>query len=203
MSATPQLSIPEARARLETLYVGVKPYQVSHAFRRTLKASDPSLTYGEVLPDSFYAVLSQVPREPGGAFYDLGSGSGKAGLLAALLFDFQKIVGVELVPELVDVSNAALARLSDGPATACSVEFRNQDLLETDFSDAQVVFAHSACYTPTLMSHLTRRAEMLMRSGAALVTINKTLRSPAFRKVGVAVCEMDWGPSVASTYLKV
>lgn len=41
---------------------------------------------------------------PGGAFYDLGSGTGKAVLAAALLHDFDECKGIEIADSLYDVS---------------------------------------------------------------------------------------------------
>ena len=53
--------------------------------------------YGEAEIDSFAWVLHHAHPKPGEVFYDLGSGLGKAVILAFLLHDFQKLVGIELL----------------------------------------------------------------------------------------------------------
>ena len=66
--------------------------------------------------------------------YDLGSGDGRIVITAAQQYGTRG-TGVEIDPELVERSrqNAEAAGVSD------QVEFLQQDLFETDFSDASVV----------------------------------------------------------------
>jgi len=53
-----------------------------------------------------------------------------------------------------------------------------------------------------LMKALVARAEALMKPGAVLVTINKNVHSRAFQRLNSVLCEMDWGSSLASIYLR-
>jgi cyclopropane fatty-acyl-phospholipid synthase-like methyltransferase len=66
--------------------------------------------------------------------YDLGSGDGRIVITAAKEYGARGI-GIEIDPELVQKAqeNAQAAGVSD------QVEFRQQDLFQTDFSDATVV----------------------------------------------------------------
>nr|MDF0369228.1 class I SAM-dependent methyltransferase [Nodosilinea sp. TSF1-S3] len=66
--------------------------------------------------------------------YDLGSGDGRIVIAAAERFGTRG-VGVDIDPERVEEANAnaAAAGVTD------RVEFREQDLFETDFSEATVV----------------------------------------------------------------
>ncbi|MEL7241559.1 MAG: class I SAM-dependent methyltransferase [Cyanobacteria bacterium J06643_5] len=67
--------------------------------------------------------------------YDLGSGDGRIPIAAVKKYDAQKATGVEINPELVQKSqdNAKKAGVSD------KVNFLQQDLFKTNFSDATVV----------------------------------------------------------------
>ena len=95
------MELATASEMFERIYSGVLGYQISHGQRKRDNLEDRSLVYGEVLPDSFYKVMAQANPPPGGVFYDLGSGSGKALFLAAMLFDFSRLVGVEMLTDLV------------------------------------------------------------------------------------------------------
>lgn len=67
--------------------------------------------------------------------YDLGSGDGRIPIAAVKKYDAKKATGVEINPDLVNESreNAKKAGVSD------KVEFIQQDLFKTNFSDATVV----------------------------------------------------------------
>ena len=76
------------------------------------------LTYGEVRVDSFDQALSHASRYvkcSTAAFYDIGSGTGKAVFCAAynLHVTFTKACGIELVPELCQASQGALDMLAN------------------------------------------------------------------------------------------
>jgi hypothetical protein len=67
--------------------------------------------------------------------YDLGSGDGRLVITAVQQFGAKRGVGVEIAPELIQRSqkNAQVAGVSD------RVQFLQQDLFQTDLSDASVV----------------------------------------------------------------
>jgi SAM-dependent methyltransferase len=67
--------------------------------------------------------------------YDLGSGDGRIPITAVRRFNAQRAVGVDINPERVREANenAQQANVTD------RVEFREQDLFETDLSGASVV----------------------------------------------------------------
>jgi hypothetical protein len=72
-----------------------------------------SHTYGEVASDGFAEILALAEPQPGEAFIDLGSGSGKAVVLAAALYPFSKAVGVEFVRALHLASSRIVAAFRD------------------------------------------------------------------------------------------
>lgn len=65
-----------------------------------------SLIYGEVGFHSFGLCLwgDLMKLKPGGVFYDLGSGTGRAVIAATYLHDFEKLVGIEILTGLTDAS---------------------------------------------------------------------------------------------------
>jgi len=53
-----------------------------------------------VTPEGFSKILKDADVKSGGNFYDLGSGTGKAVILASLFGNFAKLVGIELIENL-------------------------------------------------------------------------------------------------------
>ena len=87
---------------------------------RSQRGDDPHLTYGEVVPGSFQQLLLSCSALIGSAppgdrvFYDLGSGTGKAVLTAALgPHGFRCCRGIELIDSLVEVAVSVRRSLED------------------------------------------------------------------------------------------
>ena len=59
---------------------------------------------GEVEFASFSKVLRKINPPPGGVFYDLGSGTGRAVFVARFLHDFKSCKGIEVLSGLVSPS---------------------------------------------------------------------------------------------------
>ena len=105
-----------------------------------------------------------LPPPGQGVFFDIGAGTGKPVIGAALLHDFARASGVEYVQELYQVS-LDLQRHWGCPAVhprlpssqqATVVDFRHGDLADVDWSDGDVCFACStysrACSHATLIA---------------------------------------------------
>src|ERR687889_280100 len=101
------MDLSAARVICYELYEEISGVMVGNAERSQLMAEmpDSSLTYGEILPRSFQSLVSEVDPKPGEEFWDLGCGTGKPVILAALLFPFARLNGVELVTSTVDAAN--------------------------------------------------------------------------------------------------
>ncbi|MBS1822949.1 MAG: class I SAM-dependent methyltransferase [Acidobacteria bacterium] len=93
-------------------------------------------------------------------FIDLGSGKGRA-LLLASRFPFKKIIGVEFVPELSRAAEANLAKF-DAPWKRClQIEAVNQDATEFVYPDGPLVVY---VYNPFLAPVLKKCLKQLARS---------------------------------------
>lgn len=134
MSAAPVTCVPRRRAWLQAAAVAglagtglVVPGAAS-------AASDVDVPF-IVTPDHVtLAMLELAGVGPRDMVIDLGSGDGRIVITAARRFGARGL-GVEIVPDLVRVSreNARRAGVAD------RVEFRQQDLFETDLSAATVI----------------------------------------------------------------
>lgn len=69
---------------------------------------ESTLTYGEIefisIGETFYNIKNNYGGIPSGPFYDLGSGTGKGNLAAALLHPFEESIGIEILEGLYGVS---------------------------------------------------------------------------------------------------
>jgi len=81
------------------------------------------------------AMLALAKVGPGDVVYDLGSGDGRVAIAAVKEFGAARGVGVELDPARVQEANENARKAG----VANRVEFRLQDLFETDLHNATVV----------------------------------------------------------------
>jgi len=160
---------------------------------RSGRNDDPSLTHGEITFVSFSRLLSSLGLSDGLVFYDLGSGVGKAVIAAALSgICFIKCVGIELLPglsvaasdvcqsvrHLLQAEQTAPSSMTTEEKWAISslrtnlplMEMRTGDMLEEDFSDADVIFLSSLCFSDDLMQGLLKRCSGL-KSGSFVITL--------------------------------
>jgi hypothetical protein len=100
------------------LYRHVHGRETSINYRKEVSdMKDPTLTFGEIVPQSFIQILKYTKRDDEAQsvnrkFVDLGSGTGRACVCAALSpFGFQSVVGVELMPGLHEQAEGVLANL--------------------------------------------------------------------------------------------
>jgi hypothetical protein len=137
-----------------------------------------TLTYGEILYDSFTEILSsalllleeQDTRDM--IFIDLGSGTGKASFITALnSSNFESCFGVEIMPSLHTLALQSLASWKEQqkrlpPSSSLSahpttIEFLHGSFLDLDFFDwtiGDLVFANSTCYGQEIMVEISKHS---------------------------------------------
>lgn len=149
--------------------------------------------YGELQPMSFVQLLDSIDARPGQRYYDLGSGTGKNVIMAALL-GFNA-TGVEIVRQRWQEACNALARarskgLKRGTQNAADASFMRGSFLDADLSDADVVFADSVLFTPQMMQGIASLAER-MKPGTKIITANG-LPGASFKHLSSVVAPSTW-----------
>ena len=195
----------------DALFANVAGYSLSSQGKSRIgRDGDSALTYGECTPEAVEHLLSFVNPQPGEVFYDLGSGTGKMVVYAAFYHPFSKSVGVELLEELHEAAQVVGERyktevqpqFQDGRRST-QLHYRLGDIFETDLSDADIVVSHCCtCFDDTLMQRLSDSLEKL-KPGARIVTITRSLNSPAFEHIGSSSCQMGWGIATLHAYRRV
>jgi len=187
---------------------------LSQAEKKDKNLTGLSLVYGEVLFTSLARViLKYVPLKPNMVFYDVGSGSGRGVFLAALLHNFKRCSGIEILHSLYSASTEVLKKYQNefapkGPdgkspaKDAVEVTLSHSDFRLKDFSDADLIFANSTCFDEQLMNDLARCCENL-RAGAVVITLTKGLNSQHFQVLESKQYPMSWGMATAITQKKI
>jgi len=166
--------------------------------------TDASLVYGEISFGPF-SLQIQALREnhgilttPGGIFVDVGCGSGKPVIAAALLHDFDVCMGIEILHGLhslcLQVKNhweQMKTKLSQKKQNM-EIRFMNGDATVIDWSDADVVFMNSTCFDDTLMRALAGKCEEL-KPGSIVITTTRRLPSSLFEILEQNKMNESWG----------
>jgi predicted RNA methylase len=98
------------------------------------KLRDPDVIYVPTPQEVVDAMLAMANVTAKDVVYDLGSGDGRIPITAAQKYGARGI-GIDINPERIKEANANLAKAGVGD----KVKFLNQDLFETDISQATVV----------------------------------------------------------------
>ena len=122
---------PEPTSTLQSPATETSPSPVSPSPTQTVT---PEVPYVPTPPEVVAEMLRVAKVGKDDVLYDLGSGDGRIVITAAQQFGTRG-VGVDIDPQRIQEANenAQRAGVSD------RVEFRQQDLFETDLSDATVV----------------------------------------------------------------
>lgn len=104
------------------------------AQQATPKLRDPDVIYVPTPQEVVDAMLDLAKVTSKDVVYDLGSGDGRIPITAAQKHG-ARAVGIDINPERIKEANENLAKAGVGD----KVKFLNQDLFETDISEATVV----------------------------------------------------------------
>lgn len=181
----------------DNLYKNTNGAQLSKQDRGNTIKDAFSLVYGEIVFDSFTSILAKAEINTGEIFYDLGSGTGKAVIAAALLYDFSKCIGIEILPALYQSS---LEKLNTLPSVK-TVQFIQHDFFNYDFSDAHIVFINATGFFGESYNTLVQILKKL-KHGTRIIISSKLLPSEDFELKHQEVYLMSWGFSRVSIYLK-
>jgi cyclopropane fatty-acyl-phospholipid synthase-like methyltransferase len=100
---------------------------------------------------------------PNDIVYDLGSGDGRIPITAVQKFGAKKAVGIDIDPQRIKEANENLQKAGVGD----KVTFLNQDLFETDISEATVVTLY---LLPTLNVKLMPKLKKELKPGTRIVS---------------------------------
>ena len=195
--------------------------------RNEAKNRKSTLVYGEISFASYAIAIEKIKNKygglqmPGGVFYDLGHGTGKPSLAAALLHDFQSCTGIEILEALhkgalgvLQRWHAAVESGMEGSAAAASsrtrpwaqlrsvhgdivveeklIKARAETEATVNIGKMDVVFANATCFDGALMESLAKAADR-MRPGTFFVSTTNVLPSVKWEIVDTFASKGSWG----------
>lgn len=218
------VDIPDQDALCELFHQIAAKLSTSHerstADKRSvaLAYSDRAFRYGEIQFWAFASILSRaIPDHANcGMFYDLGSGSGKAVLAAALLFPFEGVTGIELLPSLHESAVKSAQELTARcPPTDISartsplVTFQCADIFTADWSDGDIVFVASTAFDESMMEQLSQQATRL-KPGSRVITLSLPLpavhgssEQPHYQLLWSEPYRFSWGNATVYLHQKL
>ena len=126
-----------------------------------------STAYYGVSPSVVNQALAALDLDwPRFTFLDLGSGKGRA-LLLASRFPFRRVVGVEIVSELNEIAAANILRFS-APWQKCrEIEARNEDAAAFEYPDGPLVSVYVPSFSCPGVQAVSVQPQALAGSRAA------------------------------------
>ncbi len=153
----PLLSDNPSKA-ITALYRDVWGYDIPDEEERAIRRSKGSPVYGELPPRSVAKLLGYAELGDDDVFYDLGSGTGKVVVQAAMTAPAKKCVGVELSDTRCRQARSVVRKAkSKGLLKSRSCVMRAADLMTTKLSDATVIYTCSTAFSIRFMNRLARR----------------------------------------------
>jgi SAM-dependent methyltransferase len=137
-------------------------YQISSRDINNMKQRNSATTYGEVTEQGLNDMLKGI-RKKDKVFADLGSGTGRSVICAALNFNFSRCIGVEMSRDRFRMSQRILKDMKGGSKTVQNklqkVRFINSDARDIDISDMDVIFISNLCFNDQLNTDICRKIE--------------------------------------------
>ena len=152
-------------------------------------------TYGEIDFLSFIALISLAKPDQNTVFYDLGSGTGKAVVALAMVFNIEKSCGIELFNVLHTTALLQQQRLqqqTDYQDKANTLHFINEDFLHMDFSDATLIFINATAFFGETWLAINQ-CLLQVKGGTTVISTSKKLSAEAFTVTKKTTVKMSWG----------
>jgi len=187
------LALDTHLSHYQPLYQDIDGFKLSQQARARVNAID--YTYGEIEFISFVALLSLVKPNINTVFYDLGSGTGKAVLACAMVFNVRKSCGIELFEALHHTALNQKKKLQQLPGyqkQASNLYFIHANFLHCDFSDATIIFINATAFFGDTWIAIQQRLFQLEQS-TIIITTSKKLPANQFVLIKETNVRMSWG----------
>jgi hypothetical protein len=199
---------------VEMLYKNIHTFSFSFKGREEQKLEGSQFVYGEITPAAFYAFISKANPKPGEIFFDLGSGAGKAVILAYLAFDFAESNGIELVNSLYDASvvlketlpqlNIMKDELDD--LKNKSISFLNGSVTEISCQHADIIYMNCTTWSEDTLDVLFNKQFSQLRPGTRILSVDKCIATlmpdHSVKLMDTQPYTFSWGTAQLHTQIK-
>jgi len=183
------------------VYDGYDGYKIYSQAKTKSDFDKPSFIYGEIIFDEFVELLKKVNPKKDDIFYDLGSGLGKPCLAISLAFEIKKAVGIELLADFIKASKEVYEKVKEIFSEINEIEFREENLLETNLEEATIVFIHATCFDEKEMEKIEENL-LKLKKESRIIVITKSLKNSEFLLLEEGSIRMNWGIATFRIYHK-
>lgn len=179
------------------LYLFNNPFKISKNFLRERGEQD-LYSYGETPLTTLDFIAKECALNSHDRVFELGSGRGRTSFWLNTFIEC-KVVGIEYIPEFVQIANFIKDRYQ-----VQGVEFRCEDMLETDFSDATTIYLYGTTLDNSFIEKLCEKFAKLP-AGTKIITISYPLTDYSqgnhFEVMKRFSAKFTWGE--ADVYLQI
>ncbi|MGQ3889571.1 methyltransferase [Legionella sp. CNM-1927-20] len=182
------------------LYADINGFALSKAARVNQDAIE--YTYGEIEFESFIALLSLCKPQSNTVFYDLGSGTGKAVIACAMVFDICKSYGIELFLPLHKCAQKqlqCLAQIEIYQEKAKKIILKHENFLKSSILDGTIIFINATTFIAELWEQISKHVEQV-KPGTLIISTSKALTSKHFIVTRIVPLKVSWG--VVNAYIQ-
>lgn len=184
------------------LYSNVDGYAISSVGKSKLTYFYGGYLYGEVTYEGFSGVLKHIDITSKKIFYDLGSGTGKAIILASLLGNFSQLIGIEIIKDLHEESEKILKNYKSKSRER--IKYILGNFHDIDFSSADVIHINmnATCFEYEFSDAMIAKFEAL-KKGAQILTNTLALEIPSYKIKHLGDFPFTWGNASVFLHKKI
>ena len=189
--------------------------RISQYERDELNLNDDMYAYGELSFDIFATIYEKVSRTYGskrsGIFYDLGSGVGQLVYAAAIVGQFSKCVGIEVLGSLIDRAKKRKKRWQNfiaqegmpGRIVNMDIHWEHGDLIEKrQWTEATFIVLHWTSFAKAKQKQIASILDKCAE-GTLCITFTGPIPSTSYVVLLSDVCTVSWGQAEFFVHEKV
>jgi|LakMenE18May11ns_1017448.scaffolds.fasta_scaffold9838330_2 SAM-dependent methyltransferase len=194
----PNIAFARVDLSLLSKYFFKSPFSISKEFLIKKDAANP-YAYGETPLTTLQKIADTCSITSHDIVFELGSGRGR-GCFWLNSFIGCKVVGIEIIPEFVE-----LAKQVKNKCSVNDVTFICGDILEADYSGATVLYLYGTCYEAPFIKRLISKI-LQLPIGTKVITVSYPLSDYAknglFEIVQCFPAQFTWGEADVFVQIK-
>ena len=182
---------------LRKRYFWTNPFTISKRF--LLARGETAIhAYGETPLTTLEMIVRQSGLKGSDTLFELGCGRGR-GCFWLANFVGCKVVGIDFVPKFIENAKAIQKKYNLSNCT-----FRWEDLAESDFTGATVVYLYGTCYEDPFITMLAKKFSLLPLT-TKIITVSYPLSDydPQFKVVHQFSAPFTWGEGIVYLNIKL
>ena len=116
-----------------------------------------------------------------------------------MLHPFAECVGIELLPELYNLS-LQVKRIYDDKQLGVPISFQLGDIFQLDWTDAGVVLVNSTCFYTEMLEWISNTR---VQPGCIAISLTRQLSSLSWELLQTSKHKMSWGMSTIHVQRKI